>query len=355
MVEQHARDFLANTETTSVSAIDLLKEGIANAKSGNKAQARSLLLQSLSLNSNSEMAWLWLAWIAESPKEAVLYLEKVLELNAANQQAIQWLNKIRHHKAQETPVWKCPICLVNFPTKESKCPNCRSIILLSDINQILSNEDVDKSILNQAAERFENIVYSGEIRSSGSHSEAEFHINMGLVYLNMKVLDKGLLHLQNALYLHEDANLRTQVEALISILKQIKERGRSPSQKQEKIVMIIDDSPTVRKLVAITLERVGYRVIAVSDGVQSLAKIEETVPDLILLDISMPYMDGYQVCKLLKSDTKTKHIPILMLSGKDGFIDKVRARLAGSSGHISKPVDPGTLLAMVQKHVVTNK
>lgn len=355
MAEQPVRDFLTNTEANSVSAIDLLKEGIASAKSGNKPQARSLLFQSLRLNANSEMAWLWLAWVAESPKEAVLYLNKVLELNPANKQAIQWLSKIREYKSREIPVWKCPICLISFPTKESKCPNCRSIILLNDINQILSNEDADKSILNQASERFENIVYSGEIRSSGSHSEAEFHVNMGLVYLNMKVLDKGLLHLQNALYLHEDANLRTQVEALIGILKQLKDKGKPLGQKQEKVVLVIDDSPTVRKLVAITLEKVGYKVIAASDGVQSLAKIEETIPDLILLDISMPYMDGYQVCKLLKSDTKTKHVPILMLSGKDGFIDKVRARLAGSSGHISKPVDPGVLLAMVQKHVIIKK
>jgi twitching motility two-component system response regulator PilG len=66
-------------------------------------------------------------------------------------------------------------------------------------------------------------------------------------------------------------------------------------------------------------------------------------------------MDGYQVCKLLKGNIKTKQVPVLMLSGKDGFIDKVRARLAGSSGHISKPVDPGILLAMVQKHIVTKK
>ncbi len=355
MVEQHARDFLANTEITSVTAIDLLKEGIASAKSGNKVQARSLLLQSLSLNSRSEMAWLWLAWIAESPKEAVLYLEKVLELNSTNQQAVQWLHKIRHHKTQKTPVWKCPICLVSFPTKENKCSNCRSVLLLSDINLILSNEDADKGLLNQAVERFENILYSGEISANGLHSEAECHINIGLVYLNMKALDKGLLHLQNALYLYEDASLRAQVETLIGILKQLKEKGKSPNQKQEKVVMVIDDSPTIRKLVAITLERIGYKVVAVSDGVQSLAKIEETIPDLVLLDISMPYMDGYQVCKLLKSNIKTKHVPVLMLSGKDGFIDKVRARLAGSSGHISKPVDPGILLAMVQKHVITKK
>lgn len=355
MVEENTKEFLNNTEVAPLTATGLLKQGIATAKLGNKVEARSLLLQSLSLNSRSEMAWLWLAWIADSPKEAVLYLEKVLELNPANQQAKQWLNKIRHHRTQKTPIWKCPICLVNFPIKQNKCPNCRSLVSLNDINEILSNKDADNSLLNQAIERFENLLYSGEIHSSASYSEAEFHINVGLVYLNMKALDKGLLHLQNALYLGEDAILRTQVETLIGILKQNKEKGRSSSQKQGKVIMVVDDSPTIRKLVAITLERIGYRVIAVSDGVQSLAKIEETIPDLVLLDISMPYMDGYQVCKLLKGNMKTKHVPVLMLSGKDGFIDKVRARLAGSSGHISKPVDPGVLLAMVQKHVVTKK
>ncbi len=354
MIEQHAKDSLANLESIPADPMELLKEGITNAKAGNKAQARSFLLWSLSLNSENEMAWLWLAWIAESPKEAVLYLEKVLALNPNNQQALQWLGKIRHHKLQETPVWKCPICLVNLPSKVSKCPSCRSILVINEITEIINNEDADRSLLNQAVERFENALYNGDIQSVSS-SEAEFHINMGLTYLNIKSLDKGLLHLQNAVYLKEEPHLRTQVEKLANILKQIKEKEKSKSQKQEKIVMVIDDSPTIRKLVAITLERIGYKVVAVADGVQSLAKIEETVPDLVLLDISMPYMDGYQVCKLLKGNLKTKNVPVLMLSGKDGFIDKVRARLAGSSGHISKPVDPNVLLAMVQKHIVSKK
>lgn len=356
MMEQSAKDPLAHVEEMPADPIELLKEGIANAKAGNKAQARSFLLWSLSLNPQNEMAWLWLAWIAESPKEAILYLEKVLALNPNNQQALQWFNKIRSHKFQETPVWKCPICLVNLPSKVSKCPSCRSILVINEITEIINNEDADRSLLNQAVERFENALYNGEIQTVSS-SEAEFHINIGLIYLNIKSLDKGLLHLQNAIYLREDAHLRTQVEKLANVLKQIKEKEKekSKSQKQEKIVMVIDDSPTIRKLVAITLERIGYKVIAVPDGVQSLAKIEETIPDLVLLDISMPYMDGYQVCKLLKGNAKTKHIPVLMLSGKDGFIDKVRARLAGSSGHISKPVDPNVLSAMVQKHIFVKK
>lgn len=353
-MEQYAKDPLANVDAMPADPIELLKEGIANAKVGNKAQARSFLLWSLSLNSQSEMAWLWLAWIADSPKEAVLYLEKVLALNPNNQQALQWFNKIRSHKLQETPVWKCPVCLVSLPSKASKCPNCRSVLVINDINEILNNEDADRGLLNQAIERFENALYNGEIQSVSS-SEADFHVNMGLTYLNIKSLDKGLLHLQNAIYLREDAHLRAQVEKLANLVKQIKEKEKSKSQKQEKIVMVIDDSPTIRKLVAITLERIGYKVVAVPDGVQSLAKIEETVPDLVLLDISMPYMDGYQVCKLLKGNAKTKHVPVLMLSGKDGFIDKVRARLAGSSGHISKPVDPNVLSAMVQKHVIVKK
>ena len=123
---------------------------------------------------------------------------------------------------------------------------------------------------------------------------------------------------------------------------------------QQSTVLIVDDSPTVRKIVAVTLERQGYRVLAASGAIEALARINEALPDLILLDIAMPHMDGYQLCKLIKGNTLTKSVPVVMLSGKDGFFDKVRGRMTGATHYITKPFEPATLIEAVQKYCRRN-
>jgi twitching motility two-component system response regulator PilG len=114
-------------------------------------------------------------------------------------------------------------------------------------------------------------------------------------------------------------------------------------------VMIVDDSPTVCKIVSITLKKRGFDVQTAADGVEAMALIATDQPDLILLDITMPRMDGYQLCKLIKGYPQTKTIPVIMLSGKDGFFDRVRGKLVGCSDYITKPFDPEMLVAAVER------
>ncbi|MBA3975638.1 MAG: pilus assembly protein PilG [Candidatus Solibacter sp.] len=114
--------------------------------------------------------------------------------------------------------------------------------------------------------------------------------------------------------------------------------------------MAVDDSLTVRKIVSITLERLGYRVVTAKEGSEALVVAAEAQPDLILLDITMPGMDGYQVCKAIKQNPATRRIPVVMLSGKDGFFDKVKGRLAGATDYITKPFHEATLAEAVKKY-----
>jgi twitching motility two-component system response regulator PilG len=118
----------------------------------------------------------------------------------------------------------------------------------------------------------------------------------------------------------------------------------------QSLVMIIDDSPTIRKAVSIGLEAEGYHVVTAVDGVDALHKLEQTQPDLILLDITMPGMDGYKLCRKVRANDRTKAIPVVMLSGKDGFFDKVRGRMAGCTDYITKPFASRVLLDTVAQH-----
>jgi len=115
-------------------------------------------------------------------------------------------------------------------------------------------------------------------------------------------------------------------------------------------VMVVDDSPTIRKILSLTLERAGFQVIAEPNGEAALARLQTTVPRVILLDIAMPDLDGYEVCKRIKGDPRTSAVPVIMLSGKGAFFDKVKGHMAGATEYLTKPFETPEVLAVVTTH-----
>jgi twitching motility two-component system response regulator PilG len=151
--------------------------------------------------------------------------------------------------------------------------------------------------------------------------------------------------------LSEETKESTVVSPLPEEFKETIDVTPAFEKTQGPLILVVDDSPTVRKLITTKLERSGYRVIQAVDGLDALEKINSTVPDLVLLDITMPNLDGYEVCKRIRSNESTKNIPVVMISGKDGFFDKVRGRMVGSSGYITKPFGPETLMKTVESYI----
>lgn len=120
---------------------------------------------------------------------------------------------------------------------------------------------------------------------------------------------------------------------------------------KEHRVLVVDDSPTIRKIVEITLKKESIRVFSVPDGLSALSGVIDINPDLILLDVMLPHMDGYQVCQIIRRNPDFKRVPIIMLSGKDGVFDKMRGKLAGSTAYMTKPFDPKELVKVVGKYL----
>ena len=116
-------------------------------------------------------------------------------------------------------------------------------------------------------------------------------------------------------------------------------------------VLVIDDSPTIRRSAEIVLTRAGLQVDLAENGFEALARIADTRPDLILLDVVMPRLDGYQTCSLLRRNPQFAQVPVVMLSGRDSVFDRVRGRLAGSDVYLTKPFTPEDLLAAVHAHL----
>lgn len=115
------------------------------------------------------------------------------------------------------------------------------------------------------------------------------------------------------------------------------------------IIACIDDSKTVQRNVRMILEATGYQVLELMDPSRALTTLVRNKPELILMDISMPGIDGYELCRMLRSTTFLKDVPIVMLTGRDGVVDRLRARMAGADDYLTKPCGANQLVSIVQK------
>jgi twitching motility two-component system response regulator PilG len=299
----------------------------------------------------NELAWQWLAAVAPSAEESLKAWHKVQEINPKNERAAE---AIRYYQAQEQPsepaknqdiAWECPLCSTPAAEALARCESCGAILSLADLNAILNNMSIRQDALDKAIRHYESAI--------SKQPDFASYYYLGLASLNLKDLEKAVLHLGNAARIKpRDRVLRTQLDVLTQKLTaQKKAEAQKTQVKRPSLgnILIVDDSPTVRKLVSITMEKNGYSVTTAADGYEAADRLLKGLPDLILLDIAMPGMDGYQVCKLIKENAETAKIPVIMLSGKDGFFDKIRGRMAGSTAYITKPFKPEALVQSVKK------
>ena len=123
-----------------------------------------------------------------------------------------------------------------------------------------------------------------------------------------------------------------------------------PPQKVYKIVSV-DDSPVMLKEISRFLEDESFSVVTIDNPLKAVMSIIRHQPDLILLDLNMEGIDGYELCRIIRNNSKFKNTPIVMVTGSKGFVDKVKARLVGASGYLTKPFTRADLLKMVFMHL----
>ena len=128
------------------------------------------------------------------------------------------------------------------------------------------------------------------------------------------------------------------------------ETGAAGSADKGAKVLVIDDSNTIRRSAEIFLRQGGHEVVLAEDGFDALAKVNDHLPELIFCDILMPRLDGYQTCAIIKRNPKFTHVPVIMLSSKDGLFDKARGRMVGSEDYLTKPFTKEQLLRAVDEY-----
>ena len=241
----------------------------------------------------------------------------------------------------------CPFCSSQNEPQAFSCGTCRAALTLSDIESLLNNQSVDRETLQAAVTQMEA---EWNLRD---FTEDEL-TQLGIGYMNLGDYEAGLKYIQEASWLNpNNVILAGQLNTIAIRLDEMRRQTEAHEMMPKgKTILVVDDSATVRKLISSKLEKSGHFVICAEDGVEALERLTEQVPDLVLLDISMPRMDGYEVCKQIRANPAARDLPVVMISGKDGFFDKVRGRMAGSTGYVTKPFGPETLMKALETYLL---
>lgn len=253
-------------------------------------------------------------------------------------------------QASNNDLMTCAFCgYLNDPLAIA-CSSCLAHVSLSDLESLLANTNADKYMIRKAVEKMEKDCRERPF------NEAEYTM-LGIGHLNLKNLQFGFDNLSIASKLNASNEvLAAQVRELEARMQQMRVDDEAHAALVKgKTILVVDDSATVRKLIAGKLEKSGHEVFCCSSGEEAMEQLKELTPDLVLLDIQMPNMDGYQVCRQIRGWVATANTPVVMISGKDGSYEKSRAEAAGSTGYITKPFGPETLMKAVEYYLAGGK
>jgi chemotaxis family two-component system response regulator PixG len=135
------------------------------------------------------------------------------------------------------------------------------------------------------------------------------------------------------------------------VYRRVPELPSKPENSTRPLIACVDDTASVCQTLEKLLTTAGYRFIGINDGLRALTSLLACKPDLIFLDLMMPNTNGYEICSQLRKAPSFRNTPIVILTGNDGIVDQVRARLVGATDFLSKPVDAGRVLSAISKHL----
>jgi two-component system alkaline phosphatase synthesis response regulator PhoP len=123
----------------------------------------------------------------------------------------------------------------------------------------------------------------------------------------------------------------------------------------DKKILVIEDDPATLRLIDYSLRHKGYQVLTASNGLEGLRKAHNEAPDLVILDVMLPGIDGFEICHRLRSEPDTAPLPILMLSAKAQEIDKDTGLKVGADDYLAKPADPSEIVSRVENLLASKK
>jgi twitching motility two-component system response regulator PilG len=339
----------------------MLNDAVNLAEERKLKKAGQILMSMIKDTPRNFKSWFWISRIAGSMRVIQVALRNAYKLAPKNPEVIEEIRKfnlaLKH--AGKSDVRRCPFCWSPVKKTAMQCHYCKAHLMIHRRLFETSTRNVKTDILEDAVERYTKVV------KRGRNVICSYYLS--LAHLNLE-------HWEDALnQLYKTVKLQTRKEYFSDQLKLLLKHMASAEVVSEKIVfspaenpggseiyrplekrkkiLVVEDSSTTRKVISVTLDQHGYETIEARDGLEALSRLNEETPDLILLDIVLPKMDGYKILSIVKCNQEFEKIPVIMLTSKNGFINKVKSRVAGSVAHLTKPFDPADLIKTVKKFI----
>ena len=351
----------ADENRVSLANKDSLEKAVELAEGRYFKEAKAILAQFLKQDNRNAKAWLWFSRVVENINSIKVSLTNAAKIAPGDPEIAAEFESFNRIISQlkEEHFHRCPFCWSPFNKGSYQCPNCGGHLTVYD--GLLKSAPVgDKRILKVAVERFN--------RAIGREKNAKAHYYLGLAHLNLANWEDALNHLDKSVKLEPtNRSYGYQLQTLLNHIasaKAVPAKGLHSQQKESnqlrasqqspvkrKKILVVEDSSTIRKVISVTLSQSGYEIMEAGDGLEALSKLNESSPDLVLLDIILPKMDGYKILSIIKENPDFCDIPVIMLTSKDGILNKVKGKMAGSAAYLTKPFDPSQLVETIERHL----
>lgn len=322
--------------------------------------AYTLICAYLKTNPKSDMAWFWRSRCLGKLNAISNALVKCSQLTPNSKLIAEEIQKIEHaHKhVKDGQIRRCPFCWSPMEAKAHQCFYCNSKLTIAGALRENTREKVKSKFLIDAVTRYTDVIArEGSMTAAYYLSLANCNLNKAEEALDLLTEaaranpDNQFLSKQLNSVVNHVATRLTKYEDIASLKTKKLKRVQPADQKDNKKILVVEDSPTTRKVIGLTLKQKGYALVEAQDGLEALSLMNEERPDLILLDIILPKMDGYRILSIIKKTQDLKDTPVILLTSKDGLINKAKGRLAGATAYLTKPFEPKELIGTVRKYL----
>lgn len=330
-----------------------------------RKEAGAKLVEVLRSNRFYYPAWLWHSRLLTREDYIQKALNEAQKWGNADPLIKKEIQKIvPQFSGSSATVRRCIFCWSLVKTGQDCCDYCRGVQRISKIvkNEKPSTGEMQKT-LSLYEEQMHRYPQNSRIAyclclgfsSLGDMDRAREYISKAL-----KISPKEPLFVRTAAVLRAVESPREQNLAKAELVQQEKklknprvayEPLSAKKERTKKTILVVEDSKTARKVVSMVLGRKGYKIIEATSGTEALLAIEGIAPDLVLLDVMLPDMTGYEVLSAIRKNSELSEVPVVMLTSKCGSADRLKGMVTGSNEYLTKPFDPAKLLVVLDKYL----
>ncbi len=319
-----------------------LSDALQLIRAGRNMAARNVLRDILSLEPRNEEAHIWAAVVSETHEEAIALLEHVLQINPANVLARKSLATYKPFAEAElagaaeesgppTALGpRCPVCDSQQATAGEAilCASCGCAHMLRDYKAARVQSGAQEAIVEAALLRHQKVLEKND--------DPQTLIAAALACLGLNRSGDAYLYIKRA-----EANCWNDYHL----------RALRENLEAQKPILVVEESPTIRRSICQSLEEQGFRARGANRGREAYGKVVEEVPGLILIDATLPDMQGHELARAIRRNKAGRDVPIIMISNGDGLLDRMFSRVNGIKDYLAKPIQIASLKQTILKYI----